>query len=61
MHVPPHDVALVGYAHIAPLPLHCPPHVVPAPAHGTRVLPCGAPLGTGVHAPRLPATSHASH
>jgi hypothetical protein len=29
-------------------------------SHGARVSPCGGPV-TGVHAPALPATLHASH
>lgn len=47
--------------HVGEEELHDPPHgAAPEPAHAPRV-PCGCPLGTLVHVPTLPATSHAMH
>jgi hypothetical protein len=53
-------VVTPGSVHaVALAPLQLPWHG-PAPAQATR-LPCGAPLGTVVHVPTLPTTSHAWH
>jgi hypothetical protein len=59
LHAVAHDVVDDGYVQSVLVPLHAPPHVVPAPAHGERV-PCGAPI-TGQQLPSCDATSHASH
>jgi hypothetical protein len=48
-----------GYTQPSDDPLHDPPHgAAPDPVHAVRD-PCGCPLGTRVHVPLLPATSHA--
>ena len=50
-----------GYEQALDVPSQLPPHgAVPAPVHAPRD-PCGCPLGTLVHAPTLPETSHAWH
>jgi hypothetical protein len=50
-----------GYAHALVVPSHAPPHgAAPLPVHAPRV-PCGCPLGTLLHVPIAPATSHAWH
>jgi hypothetical protein len=60
VHVEPHDVVALAYAHsLRRTPSHVPPHVVPPPVQASREA-CGAPA-TAEHVPRAPGTSHASH
>jgi hypothetical protein len=50
-----------GYAQALDVPLQLPPQgAAPDPVHAPRA-PCGCPLGTLVHAPTAPETSHAWH
>jgi hypothetical protein len=63
VHVEPHEVVLLAYAHAGLVPLHVPLHALAGPASAPAQAgrePWGAPV-TGEHVPGEPATSHASH